>query len=237
LQLLDSIKNSKYILIISNNEIKTLSFCLALSNYFFENKIKHRLFIPSKQLPRQLEFLNKFDKITTVLPKFYDLIIYFDNKDTNIFLQKLNSDIKMVNLDIMGKNNIYQFFIKNNIYISQQIASCLFVGFYSDDLDNFDILNSLKKLGANPKAILKSLKQNDTLAKYRLLPKVLNSLKLHNEGQIATIYLKHKWLKQTGASDDECDCAMGMILDIKIVKKVIFFKYLDGKTKISLRIK
>ena len=79
-QALELIQKSHYILVVThiNPDADTISCALAFSNYFSENKIKHKVFNKMKQLPRNLNFLSKFDKITDQIPKFYDLIIYVD---------------------------------------------------------------------------------------------------------------------------------------------------------------
>ena len=62
----EEIMNAHYILLVThkNPDADTISSALSLSNYFFENKIKHKVFNISSLLPRKLNFLSKFDKIT-----------------------------------------------------------------------------------------------------------------------------------------------------------------------------
>ena len=77
---LELIEKSRYILIVThvNPDPDSIGSGLALSNLFFENKIKHKVFNVSSDLPQNLDFLNKFDKITNILPPFYDLVISVD---------------------------------------------------------------------------------------------------------------------------------------------------------------
>jgi len=77
---LDLIENSRYILVVThvNPDADSISSALALSNLFFENKIKHKVFNISSDLPQNLDFIERFNKITDQLPKFYDLIISVD---------------------------------------------------------------------------------------------------------------------------------------------------------------
>ena len=78
--LYDEIIKAHYILLVTDKSLATHSITssLALSNYFSENKIKHKVFNVSAQLPRKLNFISKFDKISKDIPKFYDLVIYID---------------------------------------------------------------------------------------------------------------------------------------------------------------
>ena len=263
---LDLINDSHYILIVThiNPDADTISCALALSNYFHENKIKHKVFNKMKQLPNNLDFLSKFDKITDQLPKFYDLIIYVDCANQSRVAIDFDKDIKIINIDHHKSNDnfgiinivnehksstaevVYKFFLENNLHISKQIAQCLYTGVYDDSLkfstprcddSTFDVANNLVKLGANPSQIATSLNRRDSLAKYRLLPKILESLELHLEGRVATIYVLPQWLEQTGAKYSECEVVTDMILNIAIVDIAIFFRESNGKTRVSIRSK
>jgi phosphoesterase RecJ-like protein len=110
---------------------------LALGNYFSANKIKHKVFNKMSSLPRNLNFLSKFDKITDQLPKFYDLIIYVDCGDINRPAIKLNQNIDSINIDHHISNDnfgtvnivdetkastaevLYSFFEQNDLKISK----------------------------------------------------------------------------------------------------------------------
>jgi phosphoesterase RecJ-like protein len=69
------------------------------------------------------------------------------------------------------------------------------------------------------------------------MPKILETLELHNEGMIASVYLDKNWIKQTGATVNECDDIVNMVLSIAIVEVVAYFRIVDNKTRVSLRSK
>jgi phosphoesterase RecJ-like protein len=69
------------------------------------------------------------------------------------------------------------------------------------------------------------------------MPKILDTLELHKEGKIASVYLQSDWLKQTGASINECDDIVNMVLSIGIVQAVMYFRIVHNKTRVSLRSK
>jgi phosphoesterase RecJ-like protein len=261
---LNLIKKAHYILIVthSNPDADTISCGLALSNYFNENKIKHKVFNKDKILPLQFNFLHRFDKIIDKLPKYYDLVIYVDCGSKSRVGIDIDENIKSINIDHHQSNNsfatinlinsnksssselIYEFFQVNNLNISKQTALCIYTGIYDDSLKfstprcdktTFDIANKLVHLGVSPNLVDDNLNRRDSLAKYRLLPKILDSLELHNEGKVATIYLQLNWLKQTGALYNECEDTINMVLNIAIVDIAIYFRVLDNKIKISLR--
>lgn len=263
---LELIENSHYILILThiNPDADTLSCALALSNYFYDNKIKHKVFNKMSSLPRNVNFLSRFDKITDQMPKFYDLVIYVDCGDQNRPAIDIADDVDIINIDHhqsndnFGKLNfvddskastaeiLYQFFISNNMKISQPIAQCLYCGIYDDslqfstprtDASTFKIINHLVECGVEPSYVATMLNKRESLAKYRLLPRILDSLELHLEGEVATIYILDEWLKASGAKYTEAEDAVNMILSIDIVQIAIFLRVSNGKTRISLRSK
>ena len=263
---LELINNSHYILIVThlNPDADTISSALSLSNYFSENKIKHKVFNKMKILPRNLDFLSNYSKITDQLPKFYDLIIYIDCANKKRIGIGLPLEIPVINIDHHQSNDnfgtinivddkkascaevIYEFFKETSFHISKQTAQCLYVGIYDDSLafttprcnsGTFDKVNHLVELGASPNYIANKLLRRDSLAKYRILPLVMSSLELHFEGKVATIYVKDKWLKQSGATYNECEEFVNMVLRIGIVDIAIFLRYSNSSVRVSLRSK
>jgi len=263
---LNLINESHYILIMThmNPDADTISCALALSNYFSENKIKHKVFNKMSVLPSSLDYLSKFDKITDQFPKFYDLAIYVDCGDIDRPAVATSKDVKILNIDHHKSNNdfgevnivdiskastaevLYEFFAQNNLKISKNTAECLYTGVYDDslqfstprtDASTFKIVNKLVECGVDPSYVATQLTRRDSLAKYRLLPRILDSLELHCEGEVATIYVIDEWLKESGASYRECENAVNMILNISIVQISIFLRVSNGKTRISLRSK
>ena len=265
-EVLELINNSHYILIVThiNPDADTISSALAMSNYMFENKIKHKVFNSAEELPRVLDFLPRFEKITNQIPKFYDLVIYVDCADESRVNIEISKETKIINIDHHKSNTnfgyinivnsqkgsaaevVFSFFEENNLKISKNIATCLYVGIYDDNIafttprtsaNTFATINILVDTGIEPNKIANNLLQRDSLAKYRILPKILDTLQLNFEGEVATIYLDPDWLKETGASVEECDSVINMILNIGIVNVVAYFRVINGAIRVSLRSK
>ena len=263
---LELIEQSRYILIITHvsPDADTISSALALSNLFTENKIKHKVFNVSSDLPDNLDFIERFDKITDQLPAFFDLAISVDCGTYPRLGIKLDESIPLINFDHHKSNNnfgtlnivdplksstaeiVYDFFKHNGLYITKNSATALYVGIYDDSLAfslarcdelTFDKVNFLVQCGASPSSIANKLLRRDSLAKYRMIPKVLNSLELFKEGQVATIVAHDEWFKETGAHYRDCEDALNMIMSMSIVKVAIFVRALNGRAKISLRSK
>lgn len=261
------IENAHYILIVThvNPDPDTISSALALSSYLQENRIKHKVFnVRTSDIPSRLDFLERFEKITDQLPKFFDLIITVDCGTVARTGFKLPNEIDILNIDHHKSNNgfgkvnlvdenksataevIYDFFRFNGLYITKSTAQALYVGIYEDSLafttprcDEFtyEKINFLVKCGADPSYISQKLIQRDSLAKIRILPKIFNSLELHEEGEVATIYAKPSWFKETGAVYHETEVVLDMVLNMAIVKVAIYFRIVNNKVRVSIRSK
>ena len=263
---LELIEKSHYILIIThvNPDADTISSALALSNFFYENKIKHKVYNIGKNLPQNLDFIKRFDKITDQMPKSFDLAISVDcgsikrlgftlDKEIpliNIDHHKSNDDFGQVNIVNYHKSStaevLYDFFKYNGLYFTKDIATALYVGIYDDSLGftisrcdemTFEKVNFLVKYGAQPAFIANKLIRRDSLAKYRVIPKVLESLELFDEGKVAVVHLEPLWLKETGASTVDCEMVLDMIYNIGVVKIALFLREVDEKIRVSLRSK
>ncbi len=263
---LELIEKSRYILIIThvNPDPDTISSALALSNLFFENKIKHKVFNISSDLPQNLDFIERFDKITDQLPKFFDLAISVDCGTYKRLGFTLDPAIPLINFDHHKSNNnfgdinivdpmksstaeiVYDFFKHNGLYITKNSATALYVGIYDDSLAfslgrcdelTFDKVNFLVQCGASPSGIANKLLRRDSLAKYRIIPKVLDSLELFKEGDIASIYAQTEWFEETGAHNRDCEDALDMIMSMAIVKIAFFVRIVSGVSRVSIRSK
>ena len=263
---LQLIEKSRYILIIThvNPDPDSIGSALALSNLFHENKIKHKVFNISSDLPQNLDFIPRFDKITDQLPAFFDLAISVDCGTYKRLGFELDPSIPLINFDHHKSNNsfgavnivdpqksstaelVFEFFKHNGLYITKDSATALYVGIYDDTLafslgrcdeKTFEKINFLVECGASPSEIANKLLRRDSLAKYRIIPKVLDSLELFKEGEVASIVAYEEWFKQTGAHNRDCEDALDMIMSIAIVRIAIFVRVVNGVSRVSLRSK
>ena len=151
---LELIEKSRYILIIThvNPDPDSIGSALALSNLFYENKIKHKVFNVSSDLPTNLDFIPRFEKITNQLPAFFDLAISVDCGTYKRLGFELDSSIPLINFDHHKSNEnfgvvnivdpqksstselIFDFFKHNGLYITKNSATALYVGIYDDTL-------------------------------------------------------------------------------------------------------
>lgn len=141
---------------------------------------------------------------------------------------------------------VFEFFKHNGLNISKYSAQSLYCGIYDDTLafslgrcdeETFKKVNFLVECGASPSFIANKLLRRDSLAKYRIIPKVLDSLELHKDGEIATIYALEEWFKTTGAHARDCEDALDMIMSMQIVQVAFFIRFTNGACRVSLRSK
>ncbi len=263
---LELIEKSRYILIIThvNPDPDSIGSALALSNLFHENKIKHKVFNISSDLPQNLDFIPRFEKISDQLPAFFDLAISVDCGTYKRLGFELDSSIPLINFDHHKSNNsfgavnivdpmksstaelVFEFFKHNGLYITKNSATALYVGIYDDTLAfslgrcdelTFEKINFLVECGASPSEIANKLLRRDSLAKYRIIPKVLDSLELYKEGEVASIIAKEEWFKQTGAHNRDCEDALDMVMSIAVVRIAFFVRVVNGVSRVSLRSK
>lgn len=264
-ELYEKIKESNYIVLLThkNPDPDTIGSALALSSYLKTKQKKHKVFNVSKNsLPQKLEFLEGFSKIVEQLPTNYDLVIYLDCSnefmvgrpiDKNVFsivIDHHQTSSKDANISFIDPNSgstgelVFDFFSYNNIKITKEIATALYVSIYEDTVgfstprttaNTFNKIAKLVNTGIDVAIISNKLKRSDSLAKYRALPKILDTLELYNEGKIATIYCEDIWLEQSGAKSSELDFVSNLVLNIAIVKVVIYFRKVDNKIRVSLR--
>ena len=195
---------------------------------------------------------------------FFDLIITVDCGTYKRLGFEPEPSIPLINFDHHKSNNgfgtvnivdsmksstaelVFEFFKHNGLYITKDSATALYVGIYDDTLafslgrcdeTTFEKINFLVECGASPSEIANKLLRRDSLAKYRIIPKVLDSLELYKEGEVASIIAKEEWFKQTGAHNRDCEDALDMIMSIAVVRIAFFVRIVNGESRVSLRSK
>jgi len=260
------IENANFVLVVThiNPDADTISSALAISNVLYEHDIVHIVYNTGTDIPQSLDFLNYFDAITNKFPSKYDLIISLDCGDIKRFGFSHDFKIPLINIDHHKSNNyfgkynfidtsrsstaevVFDFLVSNNIYISKNTAECLYLGIYDDSLalsvercdsKTFDILSILTKCGANPGFIGNKFLRRGSLSKYKILPKILDTLAFYNNGELATIFVLQEWINITNSNYNDSKDALDMIFRIDSVNIAIFFREDDDKIRVSFRSK
>jgi len=220
----------------------------------------------NKNLHR-IDFLKGFNNISNVLPSKYDLVIYIDcaNKSRvalevckSVFsisidhhrLSNTNSNFADINLvdenaDSSG-SVLYEFLQVNNINISTNSAYAIYCAIVSDsrnftssktNKNTFDIISNLIDNGVNIKKANDCLIKQDSLSKFKIMPKILNTLHLASSGTLAFVKLKPKWLKAMQAKSIDCVSVCDDILNISVVKIAFLLQRLNNTDDIKVSIR
>ena len=261
-----TIEDSKFVLIVThvNPDADTICSGLAISNILYEHDIAHAIFNIGTDIPKSLDFLNRFDAITNRFPSKYDTLISVDCGDIRRLGFKPIGDLNFINIDHHKSNNnfgnfnfvdtsrsstaevVFDFLNANGIYISKNTAECIYLGIYDDSLGlsvercdskTFDMLSVLTKCGANPGFIGNQFLRRDALGKYKILPKILNTLTFHKNSDIASIYVKSAWIEETNSTYNDSKDALDMIFRIDSVMIALFFREENNTIRVSLRSK
>jgi phosphoesterase RecJ-like protein len=134
-----------------------------------------------------------------------------------------------------------------NVEISYNAAYNLYAGIVSDTgsfkyesttAHTFYVAGQLLNRGVIPSDVAGNLYDNYSVSRLKLLEKVLGSLELFSEGQIATIAATNEMFEASGAQREDTDEFINLPRALRSVKVSVFFKEtLDGFIKVSLRAK
>ena len=142
---------------------------------------------------------------------------------------------------------IFDLALALNAEISYNAAYCLYTAIVSDSGSfkyestsayTFHVASHLLNLGVIPSEVAGKLFDNYSVNRLRMLEKVLGSLELHADGQIAIISATNDMFEATGAKREDTEEFINLPRALSSVKVAAFFKEtLDGYIKVSLRAK
>ena len=204
-------------------------------------------------------------QIGDIAPQHFDMIIFLecanvsrsgqDNLD-NYFKVNIDhhhsndyyADINWVNPNASAVGEIvYELGEKLNIKFTPQIASHLYCAIVSDTgsfqfsnttAKSFEVCHRLVNNGADPIKISDLLFNNNLPEKIKLLGRVLSTLQMNEEGNIAVITMFKEDLQSLNLRETDTEDITTIARSIKGVKLVLFFKEMDKDTfRISIRSK
>jgi phosphoesterase RecJ-like protein len=133
--------------------------------------------------------------------------------------------------------------------IDRDIATCIYTGLATDtgffvnsntDAGTLKLASELvEKYGVNPHEVAVYIREQNPLRRLKLLSKVLDTLQLHLNGKVASIYVLKDWMDKLGASYEDTEGFVNYPRSIEGVDVAIFVieKPEEGVWKISLRSK
>ena len=142
---------------------------------------------------------------------------------------------------------IFDLALDLGVEISFNGAYNLYAGIVSDtgsfkyestSAHTFYVAGQLLNRGVIPSEVAGKLYDNYSVGRLKLLEKVLGSLELFFDGQIATIAATNEMFEASGAQREDTEEFINLPRALHSVKVAIFFKEsLDGSIKVSLRAK
>jgi phosphoesterase RecJ-like protein len=131
--------------------------------------------------------------------------------------------------------------------LSYNAAYCLYTAIVSDSGSfkyestsayTFQVAGNLLNRGVVPSEVASKLYDNYSVNRLRLLEKVLGSLELYYEGQIAVITATKEMFKDSGAKREDTEEFINLPRALRSVKVAVFLKETpDDYIKVSLRAK
>lgn len=128
---------------------------------------------------------------------------------------------------------IYRILDSLSVSITPEIAKCLYTtivgdtGCFQYSNTNPEALRVASKLvehGADPEEISVELFESEPPRKIRLLSMILDTLDLHQEGKVASLYVTRDMYEKSGAGKVDTEGAVNFARVIKGVKIAILFK-------------
>lgn len=132
--------------------------------------------------------------------------------------------------------------------IDPQIAECLYAGLATDtgffrysntNAEVFQMAKELTQLGADPYKTYTMFSERESLAKMKLISRVLDTLTLYEDGKVAGIVILDRFLRETGAQYPDTEGLVNFPRSIEGVEVAfaLIEKPDEGVFKVSLRSK
>ncbi len=216
-------------------------------------------------MPEKYFCLSGVDKVTDKPANDYDLIVFSDCGDIKrvgtlpIILKGAHTitiDHHRTSAEYSHENYIYpdaaancvvmyEMFKQNNIEITKEMAELLYAGTMTDtggfghsntDSSVLYMAAHLAELGANPHLIMKAIFKQQTHEKLLFLGEAFSKIKLHQDGQIATLVIREEMLEKYNLDSNSNEGLIDHSMSIAGVKIAInFLQVAKNRYKISIR--
>ncbi|MCF6200846.1 MAG: bifunctional oligoribonuclease/PAP phosphatase NrnA [Hydrogenimonas sp.] len=261
------IESSRHITVTGhlNPDADALGTALGLWHIFKRLSKRTDLFFASHPLPQHLGFLPGFKNIRQSINPQSDLIVTVDSGSLDRIGIEIEDGVKIINIDHHRSNtrfadvNIVEpefasaseaafklvesagWDVSKEAAVNFYAALLSDTGFFGYEGVNervFDFAKRLLKLGADAEWTARMLRENQPLSKLRLLPKVLQTLRLYLDGRVAGLDITLRMLEESGASVSETDDIVNYARSLATVEVGFLIREeADGGLKVSLRSK
>lgn len=143
---------------------------------------------------------------------------------------------------------IFHLFLQNDIkQLDTEAAKALYTGILTDTgslqydsvtPETMNIASELLRVGEfRPNEVAERVFSNKRLNQLHLLSMAMGTIELHEDNQIATMYVTSEMLDETDTTNDDCEGFVAYPLSVTGIKAAILFKDLGEGVKMSLRSK
>jgi phosphoesterase RecJ-like protein len=143
---------------------------------------------------------------------------------------------------------IFHVFLQHDItQLDKQSAKSLYTGLLTDTgslqydsvtPETLTVASELLRRGKfRPNEVAEKVFSNKRLNTLHLLGQALKTIELHEDNEIATMYVTSQMLEDTNTTNDDCEGFVAYPLSVRGIKAAILFKDLGEGIKMSLRSK
>lgn len=223
---------------------------------------KVSLFNAGSEMRREFSFLPGFDRIKSVLPPKFDLMVTLDSATfdlipierpavpvINIDHHKSNTGFGDGNVVDVSRPSCGEVVLKlldaNDVKLNKAAALCLYTAIASDtqffatdrvDARTFDAAGKLLDYGVSPGDAARHIRQSRPLSQMRLHGEVLSRFALFCDGSVASVIIDEGMQQRTGAGLLESEHVADELLRLCTVEVGMMIFVIEGKgLKVSLR--
>lgn len=223
---------------------------------------KVSLFNVTADLPREFAFLPGFERIKTLLPPKFDLMVTLDSATFDL-IEIEHPGVPVINIDHhpsntgYGEGNIVDatlpscgevvlaFLEAGGVRLNRPAALCLYASLVSDtqffvtdrvNARTFETARKLLEFGVDPGDVARQIRQNRPLSQARLHGAVLSSFALFCDGRVASVVIDEAMQQRTGAGLMESAHVADELLTLCTVEVAVMIFVVEGEgLKVSLR--
>lgn len=240
----------------------TIGTALGLAHLLKNNGKRVEVVNISDHIPRNLDFLEGYEKIKSRVEYKNSLLISCDCGD----IERLGIDREgreLVNIDHHAGNTSYgdlnivlpeaasasevaYRLIKPMMEISKEAAEAFYTALMVDTRnfttnsvteETFEMALELTRIGVEPAYIAKMVILRRSLSSLRLLSHALSDLELFANARIAVIRVKKSDIERTGAVSSDLDGVVDYARSLATVKVAVLFAEYSDSIKVSIRSK
>ena len=168
--------------------------------------------------------------------------VNIDHHDTNTYFARHNVVYPQAS---SAGEIIYNLFKIMNIEIDSDIATCIYVAVLTDTggfkysnttAHTHDIASDLIKKGVNVADVSAKIYDSIPLKKVKLMGYAIESLEILCQGLVSVVAISEKMLKDSGASEEDCEGIVNIPRNIQGVEVAFLLKHKsESEIKVNLR--